>query len=205
MNGPLAADQKALAEVNRLADELTTRRGFVDPTILSRVKHSPGWHDPEWLQAVTGLPNATMRGVDYRTAVFVMLAAEADHDNLLARAHARVDENLRRQDREADVRRRERLAGWEAWVALRARIPVTVEVWHNWYGRAHGSLGNQWSVDHIVVQSDFEAGRLRRGKGMALCQARPDDPRFRGVFPNDDGERVPSCKQCLRIAERWMP
>lgn len=57
---------------------------------------------------------------------------------------------------------------------------------------------NYGGGDHLVVTSDFTAGRLVRKKGDALCKPRRKFWGLHDVEP--EGRRV--CKSCRKIAER---
>lgn len=178
---------------------------FVDPEMLRRIEHAEGWRHPEWVQRLTGLAGLTPRRATYRDGILVALASDADHEYLWWCQYLQTTEAQRQIGLEREAARRDRFQRHYAWGLLRERIPVPVRVEHNWYSRGHVT-GNNWTVDHIVVLADLEDGRLRRPKGWALCQTRAATPRFRAVFPNgDDENRRPTCKQCLRIAERWQP
>jgi hypothetical protein len=57
--------------------------------------------------------------------------------------------------------------------------------------------GNSAGADHLVVDSDYQHGRLKREAGDALCKPAR---KFWGLY--SEPERKPTCKRCLEIAVR---
>lgn len=128
-----------------------------------------------------------------------MRAADADAGYLQTlhdQAHAVYRaESARRAEQAATARQARR----EEWAALRARLPVLVDVWHNWTAR-HVE-GYEQGGNHIVALAGFDFGRLHRGTGQPLCWTPSRAQELRYVEPNaGDENRIPDCKACLRHA-----
>ena len=174
------------------------RSPFIDPAVLRQAQAILPGLDRAWLVRVIGhsgswryFTNAEMR--------LAVRAAQADAEYLKAVTAARVaaaqEESRRRTERaaaEAEVER-------EAWITLRARLPVPVTVCHNWTARHLD--GYEQGADHIVVMADLDAGRLHRTTRSPLCWTPSRAHELRHVTPNvGDDHRIPNCKACLRHA-----
>lgn len=89
------------------------------------------------------------------------------------------------------------------WATLRSALPVPVIVGHRQHSRPYG--GSQYGGEHIVVQEPIQFGRLKRDAFTALCETASN---HMGSYlerrPEDllGTEMTPSCKECLRAAER---
>jgi len=197
-----ALDETTLARLR--AEAAAKASPFIDPALyrdaetlihlanddwLSRVLQRPGFAVPAW----RFLSNADL--------ALTVAALRADRAHLEALAAARMAEY-----QQAAQDRRKRLAAEtqavrNKWAALAARLPVPVEVWHNWTARHLD--GYEQGADHIVVLEDLSVGRFCRAARLPLCwtpsRARP----LRHVTPNvGDERRLPDCKACIRHAER---
>lgn len=201
---PSTLDETTLTQLRNEAAYLASTP-FVDPRMLHQIESAAGWSHPEWVARITGQEHLTPRRADYKTGILVALASQRDHEHLWWLSYQRITAATEQAGMQREATRRRRFQDAYAWERLREAIPVLVRVAHNWYWKAHVT-GNNWSSDHIVVLDDLHAGRLHRSAGMALCQTRQDDPRFDHLHQQPGDEtRVPTCKQCLRIAERWKP
>jgi hypothetical protein len=94
-----------------------------------------------------------------------------------------------------------RQAKMDGWVVLRDRLPFPVVVWHNWTARHLD--GYEQGADHIVLLEDLVRPWFRRDKRKPLCWTPSRSQPLRYVHGNTGDEvRVPTCKVCLRWAEK---
>jgi hypothetical protein len=174
---------------------------FVDPARFGALRARYATFPPAWRYAILGRAVVTPRDLTWPECVLLLLAADADPVGLeQARAARTVDSREALQALVAALERR--VTGRaEAWAALRARLPVPVEVWHNWTVR-HVD-GYEQGADHIVTLGALSVGRLARPARRPLCWTPSRAHQLRHVSPQPGDEaRVPDCKACLRIAER---
>ena len=189
------------------AEAYAQRSPFIDPAAWRAVTETHFY--PEWATAILGHPYQGPNRIERWELSLLALALAAEPDRpipaAVAAAHLAWDEMAKKRAAEDAAKRQvER----DAWHALRDRLPVPVTVGHNWtMGHYDGHVAGK---DHIVVQADLHVGRLHRPAKEVLCAtpskktsgSRNKDP-LRGVDRDDDGEdRIPTCKQCLRISER---
>lgn len=205
-----------MSDATRLTDEqlsdlrtLARMSGntFVNPAALSKVQQAR-FH-PEWATAVLGRPYPGWNHVQNWELTLLSLALSAEPNRPTPAAVAERQEQGRREmAAQAEAIATAYKAELDAWHALKARLPVTVTVGHNWtIGHYDGHVAGK---DHIVVQEKLDVGRLHRTPRQVLCQtasktlsgARNKNP-LRGVDRADDGDdRIPTCAACLHIAER---
>lgn len=199
----LTADQ--LAEMRAKARQTG---GIIDPRALHRVGHT-SFH-AEWATAVLGRDFPGVRWLHPWEITLIDMALDAEPDRPVPAAVRERQERARRELEDAErARHAAYLARLDAWHALRDRLPVRVSVGHNWT-LGHWESGQVAGRDHIVTQEGLHVGRLHRTAKQVLCETpakkvsgrRNKDP-LRGVDRDDDGEdRIPTCKPCLRVAER---
>lgn len=184
---------------------------FANPAHLRAVQEAHFY--PEWATAVLGRPYPGVRHLHAREIALLALALNAEPDRPLPAAVAERRAATERE-RQAKARAAAEAAAAERadWDDLRARLPVPVFVAHNWTLIHTGSY--HVGKDHIVVDADLRAGRLYRPRWSALCEtAAPKKKRasyngtnrdpLRGLDRHDDGEdRIPTCRACLKVAER---
>jgi hypothetical protein len=176
---------------------------FVDPRLLARAERAIGQAPQDWLFRVLGHPILSRRQITWSEAVLILRASEVDADHLAAlreerRAVAKVEAD-RRAAEAAEEQQRQRAD----WLSLANRLPVPVTVWHNWTARHLD--GYQQGADHIVVLGDLAVGRLQRPARHPLCWTPSRDHELRHVFHNSEEqfERLPNCKACLKTAGRF--
>lgn len=197
MTGVCGLDAATLARLR--ADAEHARSPFVDPVVFRAAELILPWVSPAWLAHVVGRPVVSWRHLGNAGMSLAVAAAEADATHL----HASAAE-LQAAQREAAAGVQQRAAGQaarerETWQELRARLPVPVDVWHNWTARHLD--GYEQGADHITVTAALHAGRLHREPGQPLCWTPSRARQLRHVSPNTgDGNRLPDCKACLRIA-----
>jgi hypothetical protein len=75
-------------------------------------------------------------------------------------------------------------------------------VWHNWTARHLD--GYEQGADHIVTMEPLHVGRVTREARRPLCWTPSRAHELRHVQANGEEkeDRVPTCKACLRTAER---
>ncbi|MEV7013344.1 hypothetical protein [Streptosporangium sp. NPDC051022] len=200
----LTADQ-----LNEMRAEARRRSaGLIDPCALNRIGCMPFY--PEWATAVLGRDFPGVRWLHSWEITLLDMALDAE-PNRPTPAAVRERQEKAREDHEALQRAAaDAYAAKEAaWRQLRDRLPITVSVGHNWT-LGHWESGYQSGREHIVAQEDLYLGRLRRKAKQVFCETpakvtsgrRNKDP-LRGVDRDDDGEdRIPTCKACLKVAER---
>jgi hypothetical protein len=190
-----------LDQLRRQAEQTPhVHSGFVDPALLRRVQRwwRLGLH--EWAEAVVG------HGFDWRRVrqvelVLLDLAHDAEPTpppppKLTARrAAAQAAEHHQAQARDAHLQ-----ACAQEWAALRAALPVPVEVLHNYTSARHVE-GFTQGADHIIVLADLTVARLHRPDRHPLCWT-PSRNRDLRVFDGASGARTPTCQACVRTAYR---
>lgn len=193
-------DEAALVQ---LRQEARREAGpFVDPRLLSRAEAAITQAPQDWLFRILGHPILSRQQITWPEAVLVLRASEADADYLAAlREESRAARKAEADRRAAGAAEEQRLQR-EAWLSLARDIPVPVTVWHNWTARHLD--GYQQGADHIVVLENLTAGRLSRPARHPLCWTPSRDHELRHVFHNaeEQYERLPDCKACLRTAQR---
>uniref|UniRef100_UPI003F493710 hypothetical protein n=1 Tax=Nonomuraea sp. CA-251285 TaxID=3240002 RepID=UPI003F493710 len=192
------------------AEAYAQRSPFIDPIALRAVM---GAHfHTEWAAAILGHPYPGWNHIEDWEIVLLALALKAEPVRPVPAAVAERQENARRELEEAERACSARYrAEHDAWHALRARLPIPVTVGHN-ATIGHWESGHVTGKDHIVAQADLNLGRLHRTARQVLCETPakktsgtrwPVKNPLRGVDRDDDGQdRIPTCKPCLRIAER---
>jgi hypothetical protein len=200
-------------QLDRLRRQAHRSGRLVDPAALAAV-NGAAFHR-EWAEAVLGHAYTGVRSVEpwEITLLADALAAEPDRPVPAAVAERR-EAHRREQEAAASRRAAEHAAELAAWHELRDRLPVPVVVGHNFTLVHTGAYES--GRDHIVAQADLKVGRLVRPARNALCEppgsaasrrrassnGTDRDP-LRGLVRDDDGEdRVPTCRACLRTAER---
>lgn len=176
---------------------------FVSPALLREAERSINLPTDEWLSRVIGraLPVSAWRHMTNAEFEVAVRALRADRTHLEALAAERRAEVSRFARADAQAREAARQAGVDEWRALAARLPVPVEVWHNWTVRHLD--GYEQGADHIVVLGDLAVGRFRRNARYPLCWTPSRARELRHVSGNvGDDKRVPTCKACLQHAER---
>ena len=176
--------------------------GFVDPARFRAFQEQyPTW-PPAWRDAIVGRATFGPRELTWPESVLLLLAADLDQVGLdRARAALKAD-NEAAIERAQEPARAAYAAQRAAWVALRARLPVNVEVWHNWTARHLD--GYVQGADHIVTRQTFRVGRIVRLGDQPLCWTPSRAHELRHVQANGEEkeDRVPTCKACWRTAER---
>lgn len=185
------------------------RSPFIDPAAFRAVREAHFYR--EWAEVILGHPYRGVNHVEPWEITLLALALAAEPERPVPGAERARIEQARREREEYNRRAAaERAAERAAWEALRARLPVPVTVGHNWtIGHYDGHVTGR---DHIVAQADLKVGRLARARYQVFCETPSKassgqglytrNP-LRGVDRDDDGEdRIPTCKACLRIAER---
>jgi hypothetical protein len=196
---PSQLDATTLAAMR--AEATADTSPFIDPVVFRKAQTVLAGVDGGWLNRVIGHEVRSWTHLTPAEMALAVKAAEMDSEHLQA---------LRDQQyagyRAADRERAERVAAAdrarrEAWEALRAQLPVPVEVWHNWTLR-HCD-GYEQGANHIVVRAYLRAGRLRREEGQPLCWTPSRAHELRYVEPAAQDERnIPDCKACMQRAEK---
>jgi hypothetical protein len=177
------------------------RSPFIDPALLREAQELMHLAPADWLNRVAGRDVRSWTYLSNIELAVALRAIKADRAHLAARAAAQRAEWDRQARERLEVERAAAQAERDQWQALRARLPVPVTVGHNWTAR-HLDPYVQ-GADHIVVQADLTVGRFRRDARSPLCWTPSRSHELRHVELSDDGEdRIPTCKACLRHAER---
>ncbi|RAS59399.1 hypothetical protein C8D87_11411 [Lentzea atacamensis] len=171
---------------------------FIDPVVLRQLEGKLARAHPEWLSAVIGRPVHGWRSLGWTELVLLGLARDAEPDPpvpprvLAEREREALQERCRAERLEQQA---------EAWASLRAALPVRVSVAYNGSGRHHYAAYVS-GAEHIVVREPLRTGRLRRDANRSLCWTPSRAPHL--LFENLDipNDRIPTCKACLRTAER---
>jgi hypothetical protein len=193
-------DDARLAQMR--AEAAAQASPFIDPALLREAMTVlPQVTDSEWLARVIGRPVPTWRHLRNEELALAVAAVKADTAHLAALKEGRLAAyRVAEQERAAQAAAAHR-AKVEAWERTRARLPVPVTVGHNWTAR-HLDPYVQ-GADHIVVQAGLTVGRFRREARTPLCWTPSRSHELRHVELSDDGDdRLPTCKACLRHAER---
>jgi hypothetical protein len=197
---PAALDD---ATLGALREESAAHGGpFIDPVLYRRAgTELHATRIPAaWLTRVTGRPVTWWGNLSNRELWLALHAAEADAGRLDSIAAEEEAAHRRESEQAAAAAQAAAQAKRDAWANLRARLPVPVEVWHNWTARHLD--GYEQGADHIVVRAALRAGRLCREAGQPLCWTTSRAHELRYVEPNPgDEKRIPTCKDCLRRAE----
>jgi len=191
----------------RAEAEAGDRSPFIDPALLREAEALIHLANDEWLARVLGHTVDRYQGLAawrYLTQAELALTVRAintDRAHLEAVAAERRAAQERVRAEQATEAAAARQAERDGWEALRARLPVPVQVCHNWTARHLD--GYEQGADHIVVMADLHARRLHRTTRSPLCWTPSRAHELRHVTPNvGDDERIPDCKACLRHAER---
>jgi hypothetical protein len=170
---------------------------FVDPRVLQTPIHNA-----EWASDILGRSYGGERSIGWTDRYLLHIAQLAEPHPpeppkaTAARARAKAElealQAARAQEHDRQVRE---------WETLAARLPVQVDVRHNYTSHRHLDTYTQGG-DHIYLHEDLNVGRLHRTARLVLCWT-PSRAKDLREFPEPatDG-RVPSCRQCLRIAHR---
>lgn len=170
---------------------------FIDPVRLPQLKRIVVGAQQEWMSAVLGRPVHDWRRIDWSELVLLGLARDAEPvPPVPPRVLAARDTCA--EQRRAQVTMAQDRAG--SWQDLRSRLPVKVEVAHNYTSHRHVE-GYVQGADHIIVLEDLHDGRLHRAAGRPLCWT-PSRAANLEVFDDAGDHRVPGCQACLRTAER---
>lgn len=198
----LTADQLA-----DLRDQAIREAGpFVDPRRLRSVVARMAGRPDDWAGAILGHPYAGLRSTRWRELVLLDLACDAEPDPPVSAARMAREEAARRATDERNARSAaEHQATVGEWRQLRDALPVPVIVLHNYTSHRHCESGYVQGRDHIIVQADLLVGRLHRAADEPLCWT-PSRAKDLQVFANPldaiTEDRLPTCKACLRTAER---
>lgn len=184
------------ADADRLAGP------FVDPAdVHHRIPALVDRRGHDWVLAVLGRGYGGPGSLYGSDMALLKLADERDlNPPLPAHILARRAEQRARQD-EAEQARLARLKLLdEEWAALRAALPVPVEVYHNYTSHRHYE-GYVQGKDHILVEAELHVGRLHRFKGEPLCFT-PSNAHNLVYFDDPGDHRRPECRACIRTACR---
>lgn len=174
---------------------------FVDPALIREAQFVMPRTNQAWLERVVGHTVPAWRYLPYPELLLAVRAAKADAVHLQAAADAQRAEWQRANWEASEASRAADKAIVDAWADLRSRLPVPVEVWHNWTSR-HVD-GYEQGADHIVVREPLTVGRFHRDANRPLCWTPSRDHELRHVFGNTGDEtRTPDCKACLRRAHQ---
>jgi hypothetical protein len=181
------------------AEAAADRSPFIDPRLWRSAQEVLPRVDRGWLTRVIGRQETSWMHLGNAEMSLALRAAEADPAYLQS---IRDREAAEREERRR-VERAETAAliaaERQAWEDLRAKLPVLVEVMHNWTARH--LEGYEQGGDHIVALAGFDVGRLHRGTGQTLCWTPSRANELRYVYSNaGDEKRIPNCKACLRHA-----
>jgi hypothetical protein len=185
---------------------------FVDPRLFRKVEPILATLPQPWLERVVGGPVPDRRRMGWWAWLLVDWAVEADREHLAALTEQQRAEGRARLEAEAAAAQ----AAWQRrldeWLALKERQPVPVFAAHNWtIGHYDGYVVG---ADHIVVLEPLHVGRFRRAAHEALCETpskrRSGGPRLPDPLSHlerepsrwTDPNRIPTCRPCLRRAER---
>lgn len=171
---------------------------FADPVALYAAQRA--WSEnTAWAREVLGVgAGLSFRALNDRQVAALAAAARLDADWLAERRARRPAPRPLAADSPTGPSPR------ETWEATAARLPVPVQVRHNW---SRGHYERQVTGrDHVVVTTELVAGRLRRRAWQALCET----PSTAGDLVHLDRDpdstyatdRAPSCTRCLRTAEQ---
>ena len=197
---PSALEGDALAAIWRECEP--HRSPFVDP-VLMRAAQQVHWHviPDKWMSRAVGHEVTSWADLSPIELAVMLRALQADRAYLNSVAEAARAERVRIMEEQRLAARAKAQADREQWAVLRDRLPVPVTVGHNWTAR-HLDPYVQ-GADHIVVQADLTAGRFHRNARDPLCFTPSRSHELRHVDVTDDGvDRMPTCKACLRHAER---
>ena len=201
---PSRLDDATLASLTAAA---TREAGpFVDPDLYRVALRALAHVDLAWLSRVIGRPfsrfDPLARSLTWPEMVLAHRAAEHDAAHLTWLTEQRIAAQRAEWDRQAAAASAAHRARVDAWTVLRDRIPVPVRVCHNWTIRHYD--GYVQGADHITVLEPLNVGRLHRDKGKPLCWTPARQHQLRWVIPNgdEDHQRIPTCRGCLRIAYR---
>jgi hypothetical protein len=174
---------------------------FIDPALFRAAEAMLPRVPADWLDRVIGRAGVSWRHLSNAELALAVSAYRADIDYLAAlttERHRQREAAQRAADAEARAQARAERA---EWAALAARLPVPVEVWHNWTARHLD--GYEQGAGHIVVLEDLTVGRFHRPARHPLCWTPSRTHPLRHVTPNvGDERRLPDCKACIRHAER---
>ncbi len=190
-------------EYAALRDAAEQRTGqFVDPVDVNRrIPELVRRRGHDWAFAVLGRPYhgvGSLYGPDMellKLADELGLEPPLPADVVARRAAAREREEA---ESRAWLAMHERIA--TEWAALRAALPVPVEVFHNYTSARHVD-GFSQGADHIILSKDLRVGRLSRERGLPLCFV-PSRAKDLQVFDDPGEHRRPTCKACIRTACR---
>ncbi|MFN2636852.1 MAG: hypothetical protein ABR585_07495 [Gemmatimonadaceae bacterium] len=202
-----AATTLTAEQIDELRTAARQSGPFVSPSAMHYVSQTPFY--PEWAAAIIGRRFPGVRWVAPWEITLLSLALNAEPNRPTpAAVTAGLEEARAKTKAYNQAAAKAYSAKLDAWHALRDRLPITVTVGHNWtIGHYDGHTAGK---DHIVAQKDLHVGRLHRNAKQVLCETpakkvsgrRNKDP-LRGVDRDDDGEdRIPTCKPCLKLAER---
>jgi hypothetical protein len=191
--------------LTRLRAEAEAHGGpFIDPALLREASTLLPWVGRDWLEHIIGrhvTTRPTWQNLGNAGLYLAVQAAKADAAHLEALATARRAERERAAREAAEAIAANEQAERGEWAALAVKLPVPVEVWHNWTARHLD--GYEQGADHIVVLEDLHAGQLHRSAKQPLCWTPSRARELRHVSGNvGDERRLPDCKACLRRAEK---
>ena len=197
-----ALDETTLAQMR--AEAAAKASPFVDPALFRDAETLMHLANDRWLSRVLGRSGFAVpawRFLSNADLTLAVAAIKADRAHLEAVAEAKRAEWTRSAEESRRAIEANAQAERDEWAALTGRLPVPVEVWHNWTARHLD--GYEQGADHIVVLEDLTVGRFRRTARSPLCWTPSRAHPLRHVTPNvGDERRLPDCKACLRHAER---
>lgn len=174
---------------------------FIDPAQLSRVQRFVAGRR-DWASAILGKP-FSLRAMTTRELVLLDLAANAEPAPP-EQPRPPAPQEPGYQPTAADRAAADRNEGAAcAWARLVEMLPVRVSVAYNYSGPHHYEL-HVSGAEHIIVREPLHAGRLHRVADRSLCwtPSRAKHLLFAHLDDPADRNRVPTCKACLRIANR---
>ena len=134
------------------------------------------------------------------------LKEEAERRLAAERAEAEQRDELNRASAEAQA--------FNERIRLPVRWSVGIkDVLSGLSARSHGDGRNRATVEHILLEQDLDAGRLRRKAGDFLCTSRggSNGKQYAAqpveVRTDGDGQSFApkvTCRRCLSLAARWM-
>jgi hypothetical protein len=211
MTGSALTDER-LVELREAARREASDGRFIDPVLFRQTAGMIGTVPADWLMRVYGEPFASRSQLPWWVSVLVLRAREEDAAHLAELEAARTAAAQRIREEEAAAARAQGEAQLSEWRALQERLPVRTFAAHNWtVGHYDGYVSG---ADHIVVLEPLDVGRLHRATGKSLCETpskarsgtarRPNPLRHLENDPDSasDPNRIPTCRACLRIAER---
>lgn len=205
MNGDSEPSYREYEGLKQRAQAAMRAQGHtVNPADIPRLERMIAERGDDWATAVIGRQYWGLRSVSTLEAKMLDLA---DREGLTPPLPAdiaafRAECRQREEEKEQAVKKR-RAAKDSEWDAIFKAMPVTVAVAHNYESHRHCESGFVQGGDHIIVQEELKAGRLKREKYTSLCETPSYRHNLHFPFPEGDGGyRLPTCKKCIRTASK---